>query len=192
MSDLLKEIHKEAPNILISLRPTLGDLPKQDLENGRVDLAVAGFYEKMPEGFYKSLLFKDQFATAYRKNSSLFKGSISKDEFFDAEHALITLQGDFSDDMEQTFRGKKRGRKIVYGSSSFTGLAWVLAKSDLLLTAPKILLNKYEEYFPLNVVNCPVDIDPISIQMVWHQQSHQDPLKSWFRQKLKSVCAALD
>jgi DNA-binding transcriptional LysR family regulator len=191
MSKFLAEIRKEAPHIVLSLRPTFGDLPKRDLEDGSIDIAIAGFYENLPEGFYRSRLFKDSFATACRKGHPIAKGRIGVDDFFKAEHALITLQGDFSDDMEELKAGGKRHRKIVYGSASFTGIAWVLEKSDLLLTAPRLLLETYESHFPIQVVDCPVSLDPIEIQMIWQEQTHRDPLRAWFRKRLKNYCTTM-
>jgi hypothetical protein len=47
----LAAIMKEAPLLQISFRPTFGSLPKVQLEDGSYDLAIAGFYKNLPEGF---------------------------------------------------------------------------------------------------------------------------------------------
>lgn len=78
-------------------------------------------------------------------------------------------------------------RNLVYGSSSFTGPAWVVAKSDLALLAPTTLLMAYQDHFPIVVQPSPVKIDPVKIEMVWHALTHQDPLKKWFREQIRHV-----
>ena len=185
---LFERVQQEAPNIQLSFRPTLGSLPKAQLEDGTYDVAIAGFYQEMPEGFYRQKLMTDTFSTAYRKDHSKIRGKIKADHFFDYDHALITLQGDFKDSFTQVIAGKKKGRLIKYGTASFTAPAWLLAETDLVLTGPTSLLEKYQEHFPIHVQPCPIDVKPIEIQMVWHGLTHQNPLKKWVRQVIKEIC----
>ena len=163
----------------------MGELPKRDLEEGRVDFAIAGFYVDLPEGFYQARLFKDSFAVGARKNHPRIRGRLSLEEYFASQHALISLQGDLRDPIALGAGRKKRERDVVYGSYSFTGLAWVLEKSDMLLTAPSLLLKQYERFFPIQVLPCPIDVEAIEIQMIWHAQTHEDPLRRWFREEIR-------
>ncbi len=187
LSKVLPTIRKEAPKVIVSIRPTLGELPKRELEENIFDLAIAGFYDKLPEGFYKAKLFNDTYSVAYRKDHPRLKGKISQKEYFDSDHAMLTLKGDFVDYFFEEGSGKKRGRNIVYGTSSFTAPAWTISSSDMLLTGPTRLLKEYARYFPLNVVDCPVAVEPNNVQMVWHKQTHHDPLQSWFRSKVSRL-----
>lgn len=179
MPSLLKRIRKEAPGLQISIRPTGGELPKTELENGTFDIGLAGFYKNLPEGFYQRKALDVDFSTAFRKNHSTIKGPMNATEFYESDHALITLQGDFKD----TFTKK---RNFVYGSYSFTGIAWTLASTDLVLTAPTLLLEKYKEYFPIIIQKTPVEIPKVEVRMVWHALTHKDPLQMWFRDLLKT------
>jgi DNA-binding transcriptional LysR family regulator len=190
MPRLQEVLAREAPQLQISLRPTRGDLPKRDLEEGVIDIAVAGFYRDLPEGFYQSKLYTDRFQCAVGSGHPLFKSKdLAREEYLAARHALITLQGDFR---EKVPAGKnQRERRIVYGSYSFTGMAWVLQGSELLLTAPSLLLREYEKHFPLQVWPSPVERGQIDIRMVWHAQTHEDPLRSWVRTKLKQICTGI-
>lgn len=185
MPGLLKRLKSEAPHLQISIHPTGGELPKSQLENGLYDLAIAGFYQNLPEGFYQTRVLEDSFSTAYRKGHSSIKEEIGARQYYELDHALITLQGDFKDRVSRTKKGEKLTRKIILGSYSFTGLAWTLAESDLILTAPTLLLEKYKTHFPIHVQKCPVDIPNIHLKMVWHGLTHQDPTKIWIRNLIK-------
>ena len=178
MPNLLKRIRKEAPNLQISIRPTGGELPKAELESGQIDIGLAGFYKNLPEGFYQRKVLDLEFATAFRKNHSKIKGTLNAAEFYESDHALITLQGDFKENFPKK-------RKIVYGSYSFTGIAWTLASTDLVLTAPTLLLEKYKQYFPITIQKSPVEFPKVEVRMVWHGLTHKDPLRMWFREILK-------
>lgn len=179
MPSLLKRLRKEAPELQISIRPTGGELPKSELENGTIDIALAGFYKNLPEGFYQRKALELDFSTAYRKNHSTIKGNLTASEYYECDHALITLQGDLKDNFPKK-------RKIRYGSYSFTGIAWTLASTDLVLTAPTLLLKKYKEYFPIVIQKTPVEFPKVEVRMVWHALTHKDPLRMWFRDLLKA------
>lgn len=178
MPGLLNKMRKIAPHLQISIRPTGPDLPKADLENGLVDIALAGFFKDVPEGFFQRKVLDVYFSTAYRKNHPTIKKPLTANDFYDQNHALITLQGDFKD-------GFSRKRNFVYGSYSFTGMAWTLASSDIVLTAPTLLLENYKKYFPIVIQKTPVEMPKAEIRMYWHSLTHKDPLRMWFREILK-------
>ncbi|WP_413584358.1 LysR family transcriptional regulator [Bdellovibrio sp. HCB274] len=188
---ILKRLKKEAPNLQVSIRPTRGDFPKEELEEGTFDLAIAGFYKNLPEGFYETKVLEDSFSTAYRRKHPLIKGDLQMQQFYDLDHALITLQGDFKDNLEKKFGDKKLKRTIVFGSYSFTGMAFTLSETDLVLTAPTLLLKKYKEYFPIEIQPTPLAMGNIQLRMIWHSRTHKDPLRLWFRNLIKSELAAL-
>lgn len=93
-----------------SIRPTLGELPKRDLEEGKVDLAVARFYRDLPEGFFQAKLFNDSFASA--RSSTHPRGPGSRRFFFG--QACADYHG---------VKGKPKNTKIPYGSFSFSAMA---------------------------------------------------------------------
>ncbi|WP_413581771.1 LysR family transcriptional regulator [Bdellovibrio sp. HCB288] len=191
MPAILKRLKKEAPNLQVSIRPTRGEFPKVELEDGSFDFAIAGFYKDLPEGFFETKVLEDTFSTAYRKKHPLIQGEIKISQFYDLDHALVTLQGDFKDNLEKKIGDKRFRRKIVFGSYSFTGMAYTLSETDLVLTGPTLLLKKYKEYFPIQIQPTPFSLGGINMRMVWHSRTHKDPLRVWFRNLIKSELAAL-
>ncbi len=188
---LWPELAREAPGLQLSLRSTSGDLPKRELQEGLIDLAIAGFYSSVPEGFFQTKLFSDSFAVAGRSDHPALKTPPAEERYFSLNHALITLQGDLRDDVGSGKGAKRKLRRIVYGSFSFTGMAWMLDRTDLVLTAPSLLLRRYAEHFKLRVQPCPIDLGRIDVRMVWHARTHRDPLRAWVRERIRHVGARL-
>lgn len=187
MPRLLPRLRREAPGIQLSLRPTGGELPKAELESGAFDVACAGFYRQVPGGFLQTKLFEDDFAVGCREGHPLAKGRLTRARLLAADHALITLQGDLKP--SSAARGRP-GPRIVYGSYSFTGMAWALAGSDLLLTAPRRLLEAYRAHFPIVILESPLPRRKLELRMVWHGLTHRDPIKSLVRSLIKEELAA--
>lgn len=188
---LLPELVREAPGVQISLRSTSGDLPRRELQEGLIDLAIAGFYSRVPEGFYQTRLFSDSFAVAGRRDHPDLKSPPTEERYLSLTHALVTLQGDLRDDVGSGKGAKRKVRRIVYGSFSFTGMAWALERTDLVLTAPSLLLRRYAERFRLRVQPCPIDLGRIDVRMVWHARTHRDPLCAWVREQIRHVGSRL-
>lgn len=188
-SQLLPELTLEAPNIQISLRPTLGKLPTSEIENGDYDIAIAGFYQKLPDGFYRTSLFRDTFATAIGTSFWPENKKLTDRAFFELKHAMITLQGDWTDSLIKNSSGIKNRRDLKFGTYSFGGCAWSISQSPIALTAPAKLLEQYRRFFPIGIHKCPIPTRTLEMQMVWHGLTHQNPLHKWIRERIKTFAA---
>ncbi len=186
---LIASLRKEAPKLVVSFRPLAGALPKAELDSGSSDLAIAGYFKDLPPGLYEQKLFEDRFSVAVRRGHPLCKGRLTAERYFEAEHALITIEGDFRDPLRREVNGRMLARRIVYGSASFAALAWVLGASDLVLTAPTRLLEAYAKHFPITLMPCPIETRLLAMRMVWHARTHSDPLRRWLRQRIASACS---
>ena len=71
-------------------------LPRDELELGKSDLAIAGFFGDLPGGFYQQKLFTDHFVTAVRKEHPRLgrKKELSLTEFCDEQHLLVAPGGE--------------------------------------------------------------------------------------------------
>jgi len=185
MPNLLPILCREAPNVLFSIRPIPGTFPKTQLEDGDADFVIAGYFPTPPEGVFQMKLFTETFSCAYRKEHPRLGKTLNADEYFTEKHTLITLQGDFEDDLEHPTK-KKLKRVFCYGSYSFTGVAWALSSGNSILTAPTRLLHAYQKFFPLRVVPSPVDCGQFDMKLYWHERTHKDPLRIWVRDQLRS------
>ena len=79
---LLKRLQREAPDLQLAFHPFSGAFPKNQLEEGQCDLAIAGYFEDLPEGFYRQTLFSDPYATTWRKGHPRIGRKLSVEDFF--------------------------------------------------------------------------------------------------------------
>ena len=187
---VIKKINSEAPHIQISVRQAPPEFPKNELEKGEFHLAMTGHYATPPEGFFQAALFSDRFVTIGRKgHPALSTGSLSVKEYYRQRHALLTISGDFEEPPEIS-NSKDSKRNFVFGSSNYAAMGWLTAESDLILTAPERFVAKLQAYFPLESVQCPLDLKPIRMKMYWHERTEDDPLHAWVRQAFRD-CASL-
>jgi DNA-binding transcriptional LysR family regulator len=185
----LDYLQVEAPSVTIISRPTHGALPKEDLEKGEYDLAIAGFYQDIPDRYFKQKLFQDDFVCV--GNKKLFKDGdeLSVAEYAELKHILISPQGDLQSKASELM--KKKGASINYsaGLLSFVSPGRILSKTDLALTCPRKLANSFCEYYPLAIAELPIKIPPIHLTQVWHERFQNDAAHSWLRTTIAKICS---
>lgn len=177
----------EAPRLTLRSRSTLGQLPKEDLERGDCDLAIAGFFGELPEGFYQQMLFVDDFVCVVRRDHPRVQKTLSLPTYLELDHLLISMQGDLKGVVDVALAKKRRARRVVAGVSSFLTPGWIIAGSDLVLTVPRRLAAIYQAQLPLRVLPVPLKLPPIKMVQVWHERTHGDALHRWFRRRVQLI-----
>lgn len=101
LPDLLAQCTVMAPNVQLVFRHTQGTLPKQQLERGECDLAIAGFYRDLPESFYQQKLLEEQFVVLLRQQHPLAAQPLTLELYCQARHIVTTLTGDLQGIVDQ-------------------------------------------------------------------------------------------
>jgi DNA-binding transcriptional LysR family regulator len=182
---LVPMLRREAPHVVLQSISTQGLLPKEQLERGEIDLAVAGFFGDLPEGFYRQALFADVFRAIARAGHPIFKRKPTIDDFVAWDHILISPQGDFKSIIDGALG--KRKRRIVAGISNFLTPGWIVADSDVLLTAPSRLTSIFERTLTVKAFDLPFKSPKIAVVQVWHERLHRNSLHRWFREVLHQL-----
>jgi hypothetical protein len=91
-------------------------------------------------------------------------------------HLLITL----GDDRRPTWINEelaRRGRKrtVAVRVRYFMPAPLVVAKSDLLLIGPAMLLRYFAELVPLQILEPPIALPTYAEQALWHERFDEDP-----------------
>ena len=181
---LLKVQNKEAPSVRVSFRNVGFSLPKEELQTGEIDLAIAGFFGDLPDGFYQQKLFSDSFKCCMRRNHPMAGKKITLTTYCELPHILIAPSGDLSGQVDKILKKKKLNRKIAIGTSGFLAAGWAAASSDAILTAPSRLIDEFETILPVKSFDVPLDIPLITVKQVWHERMNKDAGHKWFRETL--------
>jgi len=185
---LLPFLEENAPETQLVFRPTLGVLPKIDLEKGTCDLAIAGFLGEPPESYFKQWVHTDTYSCLIRKNHpKLKKNNLTLKSFLELEHILVSPQGDLLGAMDMALAEKKMRRKVRAGISSFSMAPAIIAKSDSIVTLPTLLAEHYSKIFRLQLMSPPVKLEPINIFQIWHQRTQSSQAHRWLRDTIFNI-----
>jgi DNA-binding transcriptional LysR family regulator len=181
---LLPYFAEKAPQMTTLFRPTLGILPKLELEQGQYDLAIAGFFGALPEGFHQELLFEDNYSCLVRSNHPTVPKKLTLKTYLELEHLLVSPQGDLQGVMDRVLAKNGLKRKIVAGVTSFSIPPTIIAESDYVVTLPTRIAKSFAKTYSLQIHSPPVDLPEIKIVQVWHQRTQTSSLHKWLRSKV--------
>ncbi len=185
---LLKNVQNNATHLQLTTQNTRGDLPKQEMERGICDIAIAGFFGKLPASFYEQKLCVQDFVVLGHRNNPSLTNGLTLDTYLANDHVITTLTGDFSGVVDKKLHERGLSRKVVAGVSSFLASPSIIVEGQYLLTCLRSLAEiACRQCSELEIHPCPITIPKITFVQCWHQRTHNDPLRKWLRRQIKMI-----
>lgn len=178
---LLARISTEAPGVTITTGRNTRQSLKDDMEHGRLDLAL-GLLPQLEGSFYKRRLFRQRFVLVFRNDHPFAKKrKVTIKNFTEAEHVRVKSIGTAHGDVDKLLEKQGIERKVRLTVPHFIAVGHILWASDLIATLPERLASRIAEPFDLKYVPHPADLPEHFIDMYWHAKVHRDPGVRWFR-----------
>jgi DNA-binding transcriptional LysR family regulator len=180
LPSLVKRLAQEAPGITLNtVRNTAVNL-RDDMESGKVDLAI-GLLPQLKAGFFQRRLFRQRYVCLLRRGHRLDKTKITLADFQRAEHLVVVSAGTGHGKVDELFMRGKIQRVVRLTVPHFVGVGHILQSSDLVATVPERLAQHLVEPFGLICIPHPVRLPEISINVFWHAKMHRSPSNQWLR-----------
>lgn len=188
---LLPRLRAQAPGVILITHNTRGQLPREELEKGSCDLAIAGFYDELPDTLRQQRLFSEDFVVlAWRHNPHLNGGPLGLEQFLACEHLLTTLTGDLHGRVDRALEARGLRRRIAAGLSSFLAPTRLVRDTAFLLTCLRSVAEEAAQRDPdLQIQPLPIDLPRVEVKQIWHERTDADPLRRWLRQQIQQVSA---
>ncbi|MDO4641720.1 MAG: LysR family transcriptional regulator [Neisseria sp.] len=177
----LAVVKRYAPNIRIALLP-LGSSEAVSLQlgKGELDVALVTPNERFAD-FRTRRLYDERYVCVMRADHPL-AGRLDLDRFCEADHALVSYQGEpFNGLIDDMLAKSGRRRRVSLSVSSFLILPDILRSGDWIATVPERLVWDSPGLF-----RCapPLEVPGFSKLMVWHERTHHSAGHQWLRQQL--------
>ncbi|KFC68347.1 LysR family transcriptional regulator [Massilia sp. LC238] len=188
MPTLIERCKLLAPLVEISSMRAGSLALKEEMEGGRVDLAV-GPFEDISEALYQRQLFRQPYVTMMRKGHPLGKGEVSLARFVKAEHMLVDANESPYDRINALLARVGVGPSVRFRVPHFTAVPYMVATSDLVVTVPQKLAERAALPFGLEWIVPPLELPTLQTNVFWHRRYNQDPGNQWLRGLLAEVFA---
>jgi DNA-binding transcriptional LysR family regulator len=207
---LLASIRDEAPGIDIVVVPVNERGLAEQLETGEVDVAIMALIEgsRTPgptmsaPGILRRALLHDRFTCLVRAGHPVFKtknerrgagtsSSMSLKTYAGLSHALVSPTGAGPSFVDHLLEEQGLARRIALRVPHFYSALAIVARSDLILTAPAILARLVPHGLAVVTLPPPLRLPQHSINLVWHERFSKEPGHTWLRGKVAQIARAL-
>jgi DNA-binding transcriptional LysR family regulator len=189
MPALLAYCAQHAPHVRIEVSYASGSALRDDLQEGRVDLAL-GAHEDMSESLMQLFLFKQHCVSLVRAAHPFATGApTSLAQYREARHIFVSNPA--SPYVEIQKRMEKAGIRPSSNDrvSSFLSAPFVVATSDCVVTVPFKLAEQFERPLGLRSIRPLIRLPELETHCFWHRRSHADRGLAWLREVIAALFA---
>ncbi len=188
LPSLISRIRGLAPGVDIHVRQPSDYLPEEDLENGNINL-VLGFDVSLetPSRLHQQGLFHDVFVTIVRESHPVINDSLSLEQFIALEHVLISPSGDEHGIVDHWLNQNNLSRNVVLLVPHFLSAPLIIAQTDLALTLPYRVAERFVLMAPLKLLQTPIAFPCYQMSMIWHPLYEKDPAQQWLRAQIQTI-----
>ena len=177
---LVERLRHEAPGVSLSTVRTTATSLRDDMESGKVDLAI-GPLPQLKAGFFQRRLFRQRYVCLFRKGHPLDRRRVSLADFKAAEHLVIVSAGTGHGKVDELIRRAGVERHTRLTVPHFVSVGPILRRSDLVATVTERLAESLVEPFGLSHRPHPVALPEVAINVFWHAKVHRSPAHQWLR-----------
>lgn len=177
---LIERLRREAPGVTLSTMRNAAINLRDELESGKVDLAL-GLLPQLKAGFFQRRLFTQSYVCLMRQGHRLDKRRMSLAEFSSAEHLVVISAGTGHGKVDELLLRSGVERIVRLTVPHYVSVGHILRGSDLIATVPKRLADRLVEPFGLAEVPHPAKLPDVAINVFWHAKYHRSPANRWLR-----------
>jgi DNA-binding transcriptional LysR family regulator len=180
LPELIARLKRDAPGIALStVRNTAINL-RDELESGKVDMAI-GLLPQLKAGFFQRRLFKQRYVCVMRRGHRLDKKRITLAEYASAEHLVVVSAGTGHGKVDDLLLRSGIERAVRLTVPHYVSVGHILQGSDLVTTVPEKLADRLLAPFGLAKVAHPAKLPDVAINAFWHAKYHRWPANRWLR-----------
>ncbi|UJR85523.1 LysR family transcriptional regulator [Sandaracinus amylolyticus] len=173
---------REAPGVAITTRPVADDLA-ESLASGRVDLMI-GVGDGVPRDAHRTRLYEESWVCAVRQDHPDVGKRLTLERFVKLPHLLVAPGGNPGSHVDRALAARGLARRVVVRIHAFAPAPAIVASSDLVVTAPRRVIEPLARPFGLRLFPTPIEIPSSTIVAAWHPRAQDDPAHAWFRTAL--------
>ena len=181
---LTERLSREAPGVSVTCHPHLSD-PMEALTSGS-ELWLGVNPPDQP-GLVVQRLMSDTYLCVVRKGHPLARKKITLKQFTELRHVQIAPGGKPGGPLDDALAARGLARTVSVRVPNFLVAPLLITRSDLVLTAPRRVVEGFAEFAGLHVFEPPVKIPGFTVQQAWLARYHADPGHRWFRAQVKEA-----
>ncbi len=186
---LLARLGSEAPGIVLGTAPLRSSTDCfERLVSAEWDLAIGRFHAA-PDSVLRSPLFSDEIVCLARADHPRIRERLTLEAYLAEAHLSVEsgAPGDQPFTIEAVLGGRGLARRVVSRLENLAMAPLVVARTDLLCTAPRRTIEPFAEGLGLRMLPPPFQTPAFEIELAWHASADADPANAWLRASIASL-----
>jgi DNA-binding transcriptional LysR family regulator len=198
---ILLKLRESAPGITLDIM-TPSDVSFQDVEQGKVDMAINRF-DALPQSFHQKDIWQDDFSCLMRTNNPVLE-DFTLDSYLGAQHVWVSKTGMGvgvgvnPDDVQrlgwvdEALTRLDKKRRITLFTRHYQAAMLLAEQTDLIVTLPSKAAVLQQDNSRVVIKPPPFEIPPIDLKMAWSPLLHHNPAHRWMRQLTVDAASEVD
>lgn len=198
---LLDRLQHEAPGIILDVMAP-GDMKYEDVEKGRVDMAINRF-DTLPEAFHQVSLWKDHYVCMLNVDNPLLD-NFTLENYLAAPHVWVSktgmgaTKGINPEDsrrlgwVDTALRQLGKQRQIRIYTRHYLAAMLLARQKNMVVTLPSKAARIFKGYEAVAIHKPPFRVPPIQLTMAWSPLLQHNPAHQWMRRLMISVAKEID
>ena len=179
IAEVFARLNSEAPHVSLEWA-ALGPNVLSDVADEQTDLALMGADKSLPDGLEEKRMPPLQRYTFLRLGHPALK-KWDKQAWLDWPHVMVGMSSAAVQTVEDKMRRDGLERRIGARLSEFSGVAPLLARTNMLWTTIKPFMVHDMETYGLVARRPPVDVPDFAFRFLWSRRLSADPGNRWLR-----------
>ncbi|MEO7205719.1 MAG: LysR family transcriptional regulator [Steroidobacteraceae bacterium] len=183
---IVKDLRAQAPAMKLVSRRLAGifDLPLEDLQTGKLDLAIGRFSQQSPpaSGIHCRHLYEDVPVCIVRVGHPGVRRRLTLSQFVGLEHVIVLYPPEGPGMIDRLLTTHGVQRNVAIAAPHFTTAAFAVANSDWVATVPARFAHAVADPLRLKVVPLPFKVPRQRVGLFWHGRNAVEPSHVWVRE----------
>lgn len=186
MPRMLARFQVEAPSLRFLLRNVDRQRVLEDLDSGRIDLAI-GLFQDGKQHHKRRVLLHDRYMCIYNPRLLDLPDPIGLEDYIRLPHLLTSLVETPVGVVDTALAKLGLTRHIAMTSPRFSAIPFVLEQAPVIATMHARVAAYFAETMQLRVCPPPIDLPDVPISMIWHSSNDNVPAHRWLREQIVSI-----
>lgn len=176
---MFTRVHAEAPGTSLEWQLPNAQAPLA-VADGRIDLCHVGGDARLPDGLDTHIAQPFSWVTLVRKDHpAIANWGIAA--WTKWPHIVVNMANNVPNPVEEATRKINVKRTIGALIPDFSGVAPLLARTNMLGTFPPLLMVDEMDIYGLRALKPPVPLAPFPVRFFWSSRLANDPGNRWIR-----------
>lgn len=186
---IAREVDASAPGVDLRILPLTTRDPRELLHDNEADIAVGHFPAVLSailsEGERALLrhqrLHRTNYVCVMRRDHPLAETELTLDRYCAAHHVLVSVSGRAYAEVDEALALLGRRRRVLLTVNQYHTAARVILETNLVTVLPASFVAAAVSEQAVVTRPLPVDIIPLTVEMVWLARRDAEPAHRWLR-----------